>query len=141
MKKKGNVTGYAAARMADLVRAYKECAASASRIVTKDVCRHMAEMPSKRFWVSPIRASVVVSLLLRGNDPLKGMHPLRGEMYREIYRRVTALRNEHPTAQLRKLCAIAVRQPAPKFYLTPKSINVMMCNYKRSQKEAGWLFL
>ena len=141
MKKKGNVTGYAAARMADLVRAYKECTVSASHIVINNVCRNMAEMPSKRFWVSPTRASVVVSLLLRGNDALRLMHPLRREMSTDIYSRGMALRERHQTAPWRKFCKRAVRQPAPKFYLTPKSIKVMLCKHKRSLKEQGDFFL
>lgn len=127
--------------MSDLVRVYKECIA-ASRNVTEDIYRRMADMPAKRFWVSPIRAAVVVSLLLRnGDDAVGGMHPLRREMFMELYRRVLQCHDEHPKLPLRKLCSMVVRQPAPKFYLSPKTIKVMLCKHKRLLKESGLLFL
>ena len=88
-------------------------------------------MPSRRFWVSDIRAGLVVSVMMRGENDLSGMRPLKKEMYEEIHTRVVALKSEYPELTISELCAKVIAQPAPKFYLTPGSAKMMICKAKK----------
>lgn len=135
MKHFGANMEYAEERLRDLMRVYDNYIASCTYIRMPEVYASIVNAPAARFYVSDIRATVVVSALLK-DKPLKRMHPLKREMYEEIARRVVALREDHPEWTLRRLCALVVEQPAPKFYLTPGSAKVMVCkNRKKWLKE------
>lgn len=134
MKHKGAMAEHSRERMADLMRAFEEHMASCRHIVMSDVYRAVGLMPAKRFWVSDIRATLVISAMMRGEPVLDGMWPLRKEMYREIFSRVEKLRHRFPDAPLAELCSKAVRQPAPKFYLSPGSIKMMICKARKKWK-------
>lgn len=122
---------YATERMEDLMGRYDEYITSCKYIRMPELYKTIAEMPSRRFWVSDIRAANVVSSIMRGDDVLKTMHPLRREMYEEIYRRVLELRREKTNLGISESCAIVVKQQAPKFYLTPKTVKVMVCKARK----------
>lgn len=131
MKHKGSLMEYSRERSDDLMRAYDEALASCDYIRLPDVYRSIVNMPSRRFWVSDIRAALVVSAIIRGNAPLHRMCRSKREMYEEIYRRVMNLRHSHPDKTVSQLCAIVVAQPAPKFYLSPGSAKIMICKAKK----------
>lgn len=135
MKHKGDVMYFYDDRQEDLMRAYRAYIASCKFVRMPDLYTTVANMPSKRFWVSDTRACNVVSAIIRDCDSLSNMLPLRREMYMEIYRRVAELRNKHPELSLITLCSMAVEQPAPKFYMTPGSVKVMICKYKKQCRE------
>ena len=141
MKKRGSLIEYNKARLADLMRAYKEYIANIGRIVMSEAYKHIADMPAKRFWVSEVRASVIVSKLMRGENILKKMRPSKREMFREIYRRVIAMQQEHPEMPISVICAKVVAQPAPKFYLSPGSVKIMICKAKDAKKKSGTPYL
>ena len=109
------------------MRVYDKHIASCERILMDDVCSHIVNMPARRFWVSEIRASLVISKMMRGEANLNKMCHTKREMYEEIYRRVIELKDKHPNKSTSELCAIVVAQPAPKFYLTPGSARVYIC--------------
>ena len=123
---------YSRERSDDLMRAYDEYIASCGHIRMPDVYERIVKMPSRRFWVSDIRATLVVSAMMRNDARKERMWPLRRKMYEEIYRRVTALRRERPWLTVSESCAIVVSGPAPEFYLTPGSAKMMVC---RARKE------
>lgn len=131
MKHKGAVMEYSGERLNDLMRAYHEYISSCDYIRMPKVYHAIVNMPSRHFWVSDIRAALVISAMLRGEDALRGMWPLKKEMYREIYSRVIALRNEHPELTVSELCSRVISQPAPKFYLTPGSAKMLICKEKK----------
>ena len=83
---------YSEERICDLMRAYDEYISSCDYIRMPEVYNIIVNMPSKRFWVSDIRAALVVSAMMRGEARLDEMWPLKKEMYEEIYRRVLVLR-------------------------------------------------
>lgn len=122
---------YSQERSDDLMRAYDEYISSCEYISMPDVYNKIVNMPSRRFWVSDKRAYTVVSAMIRGEEKLNGMWALKKEMYEEIYRRVVSLRKTHINLSISELCAIAVMQPAPKFYLTPGSAKAMVCKARR----------
>lgn len=132
MKKKGAVMEYSKERSDDLMRAYRETISNCKHIVMPEVYNAIANMPSRRFWVSDTRAALVVSAIMReGEKALNGMWPSRREMYKEIYNRVIALKEVYPHKSITELCSKVVEQPAPKFYLTPDSAKILLCKIKR----------
>lgn len=129
---------YSQERIDDLMRVYDEYIASCSHIRMPEVYDKIVNMPSRRFWVSDIRAALVVSSIMRGNAGLNGMWPLKREMYEEIYHRVLALGEKCPELSIYELCAKVVVQPAPKFYLTPGSAKMMVCKARKKWLQEKW---
>ena len=121
---------YAEERIKDLMRAYDEYISSCVHIRMPDVYAAIVNMESMRFWVSEIRATKVIYAMLRG-VPLKGMRPLKREMFEEILKRVLDLKKRRPELTIRECCCIVVAQPAPKFYLTPGSAKIMVCKARK----------
>ena len=71
MKHKGAVMEYSMERMNDLMRAYDEYISSCDYIRMPEVYKVIVNMLSRRFWVSDIRAALVVSVMMRGENDLK----------------------------------------------------------------------
>lgn len=132
MKHPGSVMEYAFERMLDLMRAYDEYIGSCNFVEVDDVYRNIVNMPSKRFWVSGVRASIVVSALLRGEDVMNKMHPSKREMYTEIYRRVLVLRVDRPQNSVLELCEVVIDSPAPKFYMSPARARVLVSKVRKT---------
>ena len=105
----------------DIMRVYRAQLVKANYIVMPEIFRLVAESPAKRFWVSEERAAVEVSRMLAGK-PFSRMRQNKREMFEEIYRRFLLLRDRHPEKSVFKLVSIVVNQPAPKFYLTPRTV-------------------
>lgn len=122
---------YSRERLDDLMRAYDDYIASCNHISMPEVYNRIVDMPSRRFWVSDKRADTVTSAMMRGEACLESMLPLKREMYEEIYRRVSVLREEYPDLSNSELCAIVVAQPAPKFYLTSGTAKTMVCKARK----------
>lgn len=130
MKNCGSGFEYARERDDDIMRAYVEQIDSCDRIHLPKVFSRVVNMPSKRFWVSPERASIVVSNMMRGDD-LSKMRPMKREMFMEIYKRVMELRALYPHKSIIRLTTEVVQQEAPKFYLTAGSAKVIICKVKK----------
>lgn len=122
---------YSKERIECLMRAHDEYISSCDYIRMPEVYNNIVDTPSCRFWVSDIRAALVVSSMMRGTAVLDKMQPLKREMYEEIHRRVLLLREEYPEFTTSELCAMVVTQPAPKFYLAPGSAKVMVCKSRK----------
>lgn len=140
MKHKGALMEYSQERSDDLMRAYDEYISSCDYIRMHDVYNNIVDMPSRRFWVSDIRAALVVSAMMRGEADLDSMWPLKKEMYEEIYRRVIVMSADfqHRNRTISELCAMVVMQPAPKFYLTPGSAKMMVCKARKEWIKKKW---
>jgi len=135
MKHKGAVMEYSEERMHDIMEAYNEYILSCDYICISRVCDHIATMPARRFWISEIWASKVVTAMMRGKSPYSKMRPLRKEMFQEIYNRVIQTRQQHPEWSISKCCETVVAQPAPKHYLSAGSIQIMICKEKKRRYE------
>lgn len=112
-------------RAMDLVNVYRCYLSACDYVCMGDVWRELTEWPAQRFYVSERRAKEAVKRLLKG-DNLNEMHPLKREMFKEIFRRVAILHERSPKRRLRSLCAEVVMQPAPGFYLSPSSIKTIV---------------
>lgn len=116
----------------DIMRAFREQLALANYIIMPVIFEKVAESPAKRFWVSEERAAVEVARMLVGK-PFSRMRANKREMFREIFRRYIALRDLHPDKSLLELVSVIVHQPAPKFYLTPRTVGEFVYRIKN-----GW---
>lgn len=132
MKHKGSKFEYQDERDKDLMRAYHEQIASCDTIVLSDIFRNVVEMPSARFWVSEERAAIVIAKMFRG-DKLEKMRPNAREMYFEIYKRVVSEMETYPDKSIAEIIFQVIRQPAPKFYLTPDTARVIVTRIKREK--------
>lgn len=130
MKKRGAVFEYTSERNDDLMLAYCRQLDSCMETPATEIFKRTVEMPSRRFWVSERRAAAVVASMIKGNE-LNGMGEMKKAMFREIHQRVMTLRRKFPKAPLIELCSQVVNQPAPKFYLTPGSAEVIICKARK----------
>lgn len=133
MKHRGCICDFADERNKDLLRAYRTLLEE-SDVITSEIYERLVEMPSARFWVSEERAAIVVASMMKG-DKLKTHKKNKREMYKEIYRRVMQLKRKKPDLTLLELVFDVVRKPAPKFYITPGSAEVYICNAKKKWYE------
>ena len=117
MKKKNSISEFTTERSQSLLRNFRESIARQSVISAKRAFQDAADAPAPRFWVSEARAAVVISMMLRGEDPTPSMLPEKARMYREIYRRVAELRETEPDTPVGDLVFRVVNSPAPSSYM------------------------
>lgn len=129
MKNLGSVFEYEQERNNNLLRLYHQLISEVKFICSEEIYRKMADSPSDRFWVSEERALIVVLQIMKG-DTLLGMGKNKRDMFFEIYKRATIMKQKYPTLSLTKIMFKVVRQPAPKFYLTEGSIKVIISKIK-----------
>jgi hypothetical protein len=133
MKKRGCTFEYERERDDELLRAYRNACHSADYIRMPDVLDAVVNSPARRFWVSEERAAIVIGKMLRG-ESIPHMRPLKREMYAEILRRVNDLRQRRPDLTIAMLVFHVVRQPAPRFYLTPGSAKVILSRIRSRRR-------
>lgn len=120
------------ARNEEIMQAYHRIISSVPFIIRSDVMELIAESPASRFWVSEERAAFVVKAMLAGR-PMPRMRETKKEMFDEIFRRFLIEREKRPQASVPELISIVIHQPAPKFYLTPRTIGEFIHRIKK-----GW---
>jgi hypothetical protein len=135
MKHSGCYFEYTKERDEDMRRAYSLIVGECDRVDLRDVFHRLVNMPSKRFWVTPDRAAIVIHSMMRG-DTLQNMRPMKREMFQELYRIVMELKEKYPTASMPELCSMAVLSPAPKFYLTVGSAIVIWHKAKKNRRKS-----
>lgn len=129
MKRQGSKFPLEAERNRGLLKAFRELFPTHDNF---DLLfyQHIADSPAERFWVTEERATLVVLSMLKGCG-LSKMIPSRAEMYKEIYRRYLELRKRRPGQPVALLVGEIVNQPAPKFYMTAKSVREIIYRLKR----------
>ena len=135
MKPHGSKFEYEKERDLDLLKNFRDLVVQSKFINILEICEKLVNMPSQRFWVSEERAAIVLSAMMKG-DRLEKMRPTKREMFGEIYRRAMELKRDNPNMTIFELAFNVVRQPAPKFYVTPKSAKyLILCAKKRCYEE------
>ena len=134
MKPRGTKFEYEDERNRDLMRVYRQCIESTDFISMPAIYEQVVSLPAERFWVSEERAAIVIASMMKG-DNLERMRPNKREMFQEIYQRAMKLKEENPAMSIFDLAFATVRQPAPKFYLTPGSAKVIICKVKKQWYE------
>lgn len=133
MKYYGSILDFTSERNDDLMRAYYTQLAKSDYIIMPEIFSIISNSPAKRFWVSEERAAIVISAMLAGRSVPHNMHPNKRQMYDEIFRRFLLLRKSRPNDSVYQLVSEIVNQPAPKFYLTPRTVGEIIYRIKK-----GW---
>lgn len=128
----GSIMDFTRQRNDDLMRAFRRQLALSRSVVMPDIFQKVADSPAARFWVSEERAAVEIARMLAGK-PFARMRPNKREMFQEIFRRYLALRDARPDLSLMEHVSIIVHQPAPKFYLTARTVGEFIYRIKN-----GW---
>lgn len=132
MKCFGSILEFTRERNKDLMRVYREKLSEASIIVMPVIFELVAQSPSSRFWVSEERAAIVISAMAAGR-PMPRMRKNKREMFEEIFRRFVVMHEQQPDKSVYELVALIVNQPAPKFYLTARTVGEFIYRIKN-----GW---
>lgn len=133
MKYKGSRFEYREERDADLLRAYRKCIAMKKNIRLAEIAKDIATSQSVRFWVSEQRAYIIVKQMLQ-HKPLTEMIPQKQRMYKEIYRRVSHYMRTNPSLPLKDIVFHVCNEPAPEFYLTEKSVIVILYRIRKEDE-------
>lgn len=132
MKYYGSILDFTQERNQELVRVYQEELSKAGYIVMPKIFEQVANSPCSRFWVSEERAAIVISTLLAGKV-IPNMRKNKREMFDEIFRRFLIVREQYPEKSIYALAIMVVNQPAPKFYMTPRTVGELIYRIKN-----GW---
>ena len=132
MKYYGSILDFTQERNQELIRVYQEKLSKAGYIVMPEIFEQVANSPCSRFWVSEERAAIVISSLLAGKI-LPNMRKNKREMFDEIFRRFLIVRERYPEKSIYALAIMVVNQPAPKFYMTPRTVGELIYRIKN-----GW---
>lgn len=132
MKYYGSILDFTQERNQELMRVYQEELSKAGYIVMPKIFEQVANSPCSRFWVSEERAAIVISTLLAGKV-IPNMRKNKREMFDEIFRRFLIAREQYPEKSIYALAIMVVNQPAPKFYMTPRTVGELIYRIKN-----GW---
>lgn len=120
-------------RDCDLLNAFKtQLDAATYPISLIDVLNQTVSSRAQRFWVSPERAFNVISRRVRTGDiAIAGRN--KRKMFEDIFTIVSELskQDSYKNESLYTLVSIAVEQPAPCFYMTPRSAQVILHHIKK----------
>ena len=132
MKYYGSILDFTQERNQELMRVYQDKLSKAGYIVMPEIFEQVANSSCSRFWVSEERAAIVISSLLAGKI-LPNMRKNKREMFDEIFRRFLIAREQYPEKSIYALAIMVVNQPAPKFYMTPRTAGELIYRIKN-----GW---
>lgn len=132
MKYYGSILDFTQERNQELMRVYQEKLSKAGYIVMPKIFEQVANSPCSRFWVSEERAAIVISTLL-ADKVIPNMRKNKREMFYEIFRRFLIAREQYPEKSIYALAIMVVNQPAPKFYMTPRTVGELIYRIKN-----GW---
>ena len=132
MKYYGSILDFTQERNQELMRVYQEKLSKAGYIVMPKIFEQVANSPCSRFWVSEERAAIVISTLLAGKV-VPNMRRNKREMFDEIFHRFLSAREQYPEKSIYALAIMVVNQPAPKFYMTPRTVGELIYRIKN-----GW---
>ncbi len=131
MKPFGSIMDFTHRRNSEIISIFRRLVANSNHIVMSDILRVIANSPASRFWVSESRAAVVIARMLAGK-PLIKMRSNKKEMFTEIYRRFLNLRQSDPDISILDGVAIIVNSPAPRMFLTPRTIGEIIYHIKKN---------
>ena len=134
MKYKDSRCYFIQERDADLLSAYQKIIKVRDNIRLSEIEQKLAQSPSRRFWVSEDRAYIVILDMLKGKT-LDNMIPTRKAMYQEIFRRFQIHKNNEPQLSNMEIIKRVCAEKAPSFYLTPRSIHVILSRVRKEEKQ------
>ena len=130
MRHRNSINTHRRQRDSELLKAYRQQVTEAEHVYLPEVLEHVVSMPTKRFWVSEERATIIIKRMMRG-DELEGMRPSNKELYREILSRGRGYLENHPMDSLSEAVWQVVNGPAPRVYMTADSARVILHRARR----------
>ena len=125
MKTIGAILEFTRQRNSDIMRVFRHHLNSEPHIFLPRILFLVSQSPASRFYVSEERAAIVISAIIAGR-PLPPMRENKKEMFAEILRRYLEIKDSRPGESLANIVAEIVNQPAPRFYLTPRTIGTII---------------
>ena len=113
----------------DIMRCYREVAPECLYQETawqRTVCH-----PAKEFYITAHQAYQRINLYLGGRtEAIDSLKPLAAQRFRDLIKVVMRLAQmpEYQGKTLRALCKIAVKQPAPRFYIGTSAMKALFKN-------------
>lgn len=99
-------------------------------VTREDVIRNVMSKGAPRFYVTPEKAKLYISILDRGGDT-KLTNPHKIAMYKEIYRRYKLYAQKHNVRGYGIVDDI-ICEPAPSFYISVRTFkNIIYTSYKK----------
>ena len=132
MRKRNSNAEFSSQRSRFLLKNFRESIARQSQISLRHELRETADAPAPRFWVTEARAVRVVAAMMAGQDVTDSMLPQKREMYAEIFKRVTKLKDQKPWMPLGDLVFEVVNGSAPHSYITPDRVYTIIRKAKKS---------
>ncbi len=122
MKKNGSISLYTEERDLALLAAFKSEIASRPILDLDDIFAHIASrVPAPRFYVSEERALLTVKHHLKTGRWLPSSK-IRQALFAEIERQALLYIENKEAENLTDAIYLAVNDPAPQFYLTPRTV-------------------
>lgn len=131
MKHKGSTFPYKSERDAELMRAFRREMLERSHTTVKEVFRRVADSPCSRLWITEERAAEIIKAMMGGR--FFGISRFKNEMYAELFSRFKRMKEENPYLPFSKLVFFAVNSPAPKFYLSPDQVRLIVTRIRFSK--------
>lgn len=134
MKPKGCKTSHRHLRDLDLAAAFDFAMKHPRVSSARQAYILVAEMRAPQFYISAKRAAVIVSAILDGTAG-QNASTMRNGMFGDIAERVAFLQHKcRPGTPVLRLVERVLRQPAPSFYLSPRSIAMMLSRIQKQNR-------
>lgn len=89
--------------------------------------------PSPRFWVTPERAAIVVSSMLKGEKNSTRNYDMRIRMYNEIFHKVKIVLRDNPDLSVYSAVHKVIYKPASSFFLSYHAMRkIVYTNIKKT---------
>lgn len=120
----------------DLMEAYREVAASCWS--QEEAWRKTAKHPARRYYVTAGEAYDRMRRMVVGDmSKVDAMTDCRRRMYYSMFEKLQEMiqRKEVIGQSLWAICQTLVLQPAPEFFISPRTVRYIYSNYKRYGKD------
>ena len=118
----------------DLLRAVREVVANYDVETDYEAVLLAINSPSKRYWCTASAAAKALWRLAKG-DTLPEMRPTSRERYQSLYDLYLRMREEdqYKGKSIYYISCLLVEQPAPKFFLTPKTAEKIYHKWRKKR--------
>jgi len=131
MRKGGCSNYYSEMRDLEMIDTYERLITKYPRKSRTEIMEMLADSPTKRFWVSEFRASIVISMMMNGRS-IDGMNEMRKKMYNDMYSIAKEIKAKNPRVNNMELATLVCETKAPCFYIKPASASVIISRiYKK----------
>lgn len=104
------------------------------------VYEDVVNQPASRFWVTPIRATIVIQEMIKGNND-SVMRTTKKDMYKEIYNRVMDIIQQGDERTIYQIVEDVVEHEAPRFFVTPKKAREKIIKGRKLWRQKHPLFV